>query len=205
MEKLAQGAEAILWLDKQRILKERLHKNYRLPEIDEKLRKFRTRREAKVLQRLEAINFPAPHLQDFCDQRMAITMDFIQGQTLKNFINNNNFNPIADSIGKSIADLHHDGIIHGDLTTSNMIMSNQGIKFIDFGLSQFSEKVEDKAVDLFLLDRALESTHTDLHPAIFEKIIEAYSENNPEAVEVLERFNIVKSRGRNKKLLSEPN
>lgn len=200
MEKLAQGAEAVLWLDKQRILKERLHKGYRLPEIDEKLRKFRTKREAKILQKLETINFPAPHLQDFCDQRMAITMDFIQGETLKKVLNHNNFNQIAKSIGRNVADLHKNEIIHGDLTTSNMIMSDQGIKFIDFGLSQFSEKIEDKAVDLFLLDRALESTHLNLHPAIFEKIIEAYSEDNPEAVEVLKRFQIVKSRGRNKKI-----
>src|SRR3989344_1785803 len=199
MEKLAQGAEAILWLDKQRILKERLQKGYRLPEIDEKLRRFRTRREAKILQRLEAIDFPAPHLQDFCDQRMSITMDFIKGETLKDVLNHNNVNIIAKSIGKNVAELHQNGIIHGDLTTSNMIMNNEGIKFIDFGLSQFSDKIEDKAVDLFVLDRALGSTHTELHPEIFEKVVAAYSENYPEAVKVLERVQAVKGRGRNKK------
>src|SRR3989338_9500931 len=102
-------------------------------------------------------------------------------------------------MGENIAKLHHHNIIHGDLTTSNMILDKEKINFIDFGLSQFSDKIEDKAVDLFVLDRALGSTHTELHPEIFEKVVAAYSENYPEAVKVLERFQAVKGRGRNKK------
>jgi Kae1-associated kinase Bud32 len=209
MNKIAQGAEAVLWLDKQRILKERLRKGYRLPQIDEKLRKFRTRREAKILQRLEEIEFPSPHLQDFCDKRMSITMDFVPGEKLKDVLNHGNMNQISAAIGKNIAKLHTNDIVHGDLTTSNMIFANDStndsvgmeakVNFIDFGLSQFSEKNEDKAVDLFLLERALESTHADLHPAVFEKILEVYQEHNQDAHKVLERLQAVKNRGRNKK------
>ena len=73
------------------------------------------------------------------------------------------------------------------------------IHFLDFGLSSFSEKTEDKAVDLFLLDRALESTHYQQYPSLFEKVIEGYKEVYPEAGAVLERFEQVKRRGRNKK------
>ena len=198
MNKLAQGAEAVLWLDKQRILKERLVKGYRIPEIDDKIRKLRTRREAKVLQRLQDIDFPSPHLQEFCDKRMSITMDFVQGEKLKDVLTQNNLNQITHAIGKNIAKLHDNDIVHGDLTTSNMILNNDDVNFIDFGLSSFSDKVEDKAVDLFLLDRALESTHANLHPAVFDKVLEIYKECNKDAAAVLERLNVVKNRGRNK-------
>ena len=100
-----------------------------------------------------------------------------------------------------VGKLHAQNIIHGDLTTSNMLVTPQTreLTFIDFGLSVFSDKVEDKAVDLFLLDRALESKHYQLYPKIFEQILEGYKEAYPEAVTVLERFNAVMKRGRNKK------
>ena len=199
MDIIAQGAEAVLWLDKQRILKERVTKGYRYPELDQKIRKFRTRREAKILQRLEKIDFPAPHLQDFSDQRMSLTMDFIQGPKLKDVLKQNNANILAKAMGENIAKLHHHNIIHGDLTTSNMILDKEKINFIDFGLSQFSDKIEDKAVDLFLLDRALASTHGEIHSQVFEKILEVYLENNKNAGQVLEQLKKVKARGRNKK------
>src|SRR3989344_4931944 len=151
MDQIAQGAEAVLWLDKQRILKERVTKGYRYPELDQKIRKFRTRREAKILQRLEEIDFPAPRLQEFSDQRMALTMDYINGPKLKDVLKQSNAKILAKAMGENIAKLHNHNIIHGDLTTSNMILDKEKINFIDFGLSQFSEKMEDKAVDLFLL------------------------------------------------------
>ncbi len=201
MEVIAQGAEAVLWLDKQRILKERVTKGYRFPELDERLRKFRTRREAKILQKLEEINFPAPHLQEFSDQRMCLTMDFVQGEKLKDVLNYRNFKAIAQAVGANIAKLHCHSIIHGDLTTSNMILTDQSkpeINFIDFGLSHFSDKVEDKAVDLFLLERSLACTHPEIHPEIFNWVLTAYQDADSNAAEVLRRLEAVKTRGRNK-------
>ena len=59
---IAQGAEAKLYREGNHILKNRFPKAYRIKEIDEKLRGFRTRREAKILQKLQAISFPAPKL-----------------------------------------------------------------------------------------------------------------------------------------------
>ena len=76
--------------------------------------------------------------------------------------------------------------------------NSQQVHFIDFGLSSFSKKAEDKAVDLFLLDRALESTHSPVYPEVFEKVIEGYKQY-PGAEEVLERLEKVRKRGRNKK------
>jgi TP53 regulating kinase-like protein len=202
MIKLAQGAEAVIFREGDKVIKERLSKGYRISEIDESLRKFRTRREAKILQRLEEIQFPAPHLQEFSDKRMSITMDFLPGEKLRDVLEKGDeYQGLAKELGMKIGKLHAQNIVHGDLTTSNMLVAPQTreLSFIDFGLSVFSDKVEDKAVDLFLLDRALESKHYQLYPEIFEKVLEGYYEANPEARAVMDRYNAVMKRGRNKK------
>ena len=199
MHQIAHGAEAVLFEDRGTIIKERLSKKYRLPQLDDALRQFRTRREAKILQKLEELNFPAPRLQDFSDKRMSIVMDFIPGEKVRDLLmHGDEFQHLAKEIGEKIGRLHQQDIIHGDLTTSNMIQTGKEIHFIDFGLSQFSEKNEDKAVDLFLLDRALASKHYQHYPGIFETVIEGYKEMYPEAEEVLKRLEQVKKRGRNK-------
>ncbi|MBT3814450.1 Kae1-associated serine/threonine protein kinase [Candidatus Woesearchaeota archaeon] len=198
MIKIGQGAEAVVYKDGSKVMKERVSKNYRLPQIDDSLRKFRTRREAKVLSKLQDMKFPAPGLLNFCDKRMQITMDFVPGEKLRDvLIAGDEYQQFAEEVGKKIGVLHAHDIIHGDLTTSNMIKDKE-IKFIDFGLSSFSDKVEDKAVDLFLLDRALESKHYQHYPEIFDKVLEGYGKSNPDAKFVLERFQAVKKRGRNK-------
>ncbi len=202
MIKIAQGAEAVLYKDRGTIIKERLSKAYRLPHLDESLRKFRTRREAKILHKLEELNFPAPHLRDFSDKRMSLVMDFIPGQKLREVLAEENDYPLLGrEIGEKVGKLHAQDIIHGDLTTSNMIQHKETgeLFLIDFGLSFFSEKAEDKAVDLHLLDRALESKHYQQYPEIFAKVLEGYRESNPGAAKVLKRFEQVQKRGRNKK------
>jgi len=203
MKMIAQGAEAKLYQDNATIIKERLAKAYRHPELDESLRKFRTRREAKVLQKLEDLQFPAPHLREFSDKRMSIVMDFIPGNTLKEVLQQHaeESEHLAREIGQRMGRLHQADIIHSDLTTSNMIRHQETgeVNFIDFGLSFFSEKIEDKAVDLFLLDRALEITHLNLYPEIFEQVLEGYQEEYDGADEVLSRLQLVEKRGRNKK------
>jgi len=203
MKLIAQGAEAKLYRENATIIKERLAKAYRHPQLDESLRQFRTRREAKVLQKLEDLQFPAPHLREFSDKRMSIVMDFVPGETLKDVLRQKaqESEHLAREIGQRIGQLHQADIIHSDLTTSNMIqhLETKQVNLIDFGLSFFSEKNEDKAVDLFLLDRALETTHSELYPEIFEQVLEGYQEDNPRAQEILERLDVVRKRGRNKK------
>lgn len=203
MKPLAQGAEAKIYKENSTIIKERLAKAYRHPELDHSLRQFRTRREAKVLQKLEELRFPAPHLREFSDKRMSIVMDFIPGETLKEVLQQkeNDFEHLAKEIGERIGQLHKADIIHSDLTTSNMIQRKESgeVTFIDFGLSFFSGKVEDKAVDLFLLDRALGTTHAEIYPAVFEEVLEGYQEEYADADNVLSRLQLVERRGRNKK------
>lgn len=201
MIEIGRGAEAVLTQDGNKVIKERLSKGYRIQQLDDSLRKFRTRRESKVLDRLSAMDFPAPKLQDFCDKRMSITMDFVPGSKLKDILDvADDYQELARRVGSQIGLLHKADIMHGDLTTSNMIkdsISGQ-IKFIDFGLSFFSEKVEDRAVDLFLLDRALDATHAERSRKLFEAVLEGYTKEYPQSVEVLKRVEQIGMRGRNK-------
>jgi len=194
MKQIAQGAEAVLYQTENSIVKDRFKKTYRHSHIDEQLRKFRTKREAKVIEKLSQLNFPAPGLIRVDNQK--IEMQFIKGDKVKDIFNKN-YKKLAEEIGRKLAILHQNHIIHGDLTTSNMIF-NKEIHFIDFGLSFFSEKTEDKAVDLHLLDRALESKHFQVYPSCFQLALKSYQKHYPEAKQVLNRLETVQSRGRNK-------
>ncbi len=193
---IAQGAEATIKSDKSTVVKHRLKKSYRHPEIDEKLRKARTKREAKVLKRLEELGFPAPRLLKVDDKSKEIHMQHIKGKMVKDILHEDHI-LYSKEIGKKVAELHVNDIIHGDLTTSNMI-HEQEIKFIDFGLSQFSDKPEDKAVDLYLLKRALESKHHKIFDECFKTLIKEYKKHNPTANQVLTRLKKVELRGRYK-------
>ncbi len=191
---IAQGAEAKLFLIENKILKNRFKKSYRIKEIDEKLRGFRTRREAKILQKLQAINFPAPRLIKN-DEKENLIIEKIDGKLVKDVLEKLNQKKLCSEIGKKVAILHNNSIIHGDLTTSNMIL-NKEIYFIDFGLSFFSEKAEDKAVDLHLLKEGLESKHYKIWEGCFRCAVDAYKKEAKNSNETLKRLEIVEKRGR---------
>ncbi len=197
MEKLSQGAEAVIYRHDNEAIKERSVKSYRLPEIDESLRKSRTRREAKVISKLNLIGVSCPKLNSSCDKKMQINMEYIDGAKLRDCLSNNP-EAYSQEIGAGIAKMHANDIIHGDLTTSNMILKNDKVYFIDFGLSFFSKKIEDKAVDLHLLKRALESKHNGIYEECFRHALDAYSGHYPDAKEVLKKLEAVEKRGRNK-------
>ena len=194
MKKLiAQGAEAKLFLENNLIIKNRFPKSYRIREIDEKLRIFRTRREAKILQKLEKINFPAPKVMKN-DKKENLVIEKISGKLVKDILDSY-YKKLCIEIGQKIAVLHNNSIIHGDLTTSNMI-SNKEIYFIDFGLSFFSEKAEDKAVDLHLLKEGLESKHYKIWEDCFKCALGAYKKEARGGSETLKRLEAVEKRGR---------
>ncbi len=197
MKKIGEGAEAIIYLNKDIVVKDRIRKNYRLKQIDEKLRKFRTRRETKVLEKLHAIDFPIPKLILSDDKKMTVDMEFLKGKKLRDVLDKNNCLELCKELGKKIAVLHNNNIIHGDLTTSNMIL-NKDIYFIDFGLSFFSDKTEDKAVDLHLLRQALESKHNEIFEISFNAVLSGYKSQNPDYAPVLKRLEKVEARGRYK-------
>ncbi len=192
MKKLTQGAEATIYLDKDKIVKKRIPKRYRIKQLDESLRKSRTRREAKFIDKLP---IPGPKLIKTDDKNMIIEMEFINGPKIRDVLDKNV--KLSKEIGKKVAILHNNNMIHSDLTTSNMIL-NKEIYFIDFGLSFFSEKVEDKAVDLHLLRQALESKHYKIYEKAFKLVLEGYEEKADNYREIMQRFEKVEERGRYK-------
>lgn len=195
MKKLiAQGAEAKLFLEGDRILKQRFPKSYRIKEIDERLRGFRTRREAKILQKLEAISFCSPRLIN-SDNKENIIMKNLRGNLLKDVLEKSDYKVLCSEIGMKIAILHNSSIIHGDLTTSNMVFSKE-VYFIDFGLSFFSEKAEDRAVDLHLLKESLESKHFRIWEKCFKCALDSYKKEAKNSSETLKRLEAVEKRGR---------
>jgi Kae1-associated kinase Bud32 len=194
-----QGAEAKIILMGDKIVKDRIPKSYRIPELDNKIRTKRTKKEAKLLDKASSI-IPAPkplHLPDF--GRM-IHMPFIKGQKLSDNLDNfpiKKQKQICKQIGESIAKLHENNIIHGDLTTSNMILKQNKVYFIDFGLGYISSKYEDKAVDLHLLKQALEAKHYKRWEMLFEEVFKGYKISKDANI-ILERIKAIEKRGRYK-------
>jgi len=191
MKKLiAQGAESIIYLNKN-ITKKRTKKSYRISELDNKIRKQSTKRETKILQKVYTL-IPTPKL--LSSENTTIKMEYINGKLIKNILDSSkNKIQLCKQIGKQISTLHKNNIIHSDLTTSNMILKNKSIYFIDYGLSFISTKIEDKAVDLHLLKQALKAKHYK-HPNLFNYILKEY--NNQE---VENRLKKVEQRGRYKR------
>jgi Kae1-associated kinase Bud32 len=183
---IAQGAEAILIRKGKVLVKDRIKKGYRHPEIDKQLRKRRTRSEARIISRASMIDVPIVKKV----KETEIEMDFISGKRLSEHLDDLAFAKalgICKIIGKNVALLHEHDIVHGDLTTSNMILQGKKVFFIDFGLAFHSHRIEDKAVDLHLLRQAFESKH-------FLKY-KSYDKSN----QVLKQLEKVEMRGRYKK------
>ncbi len=192
---IQRGAEAVLILDKNELIKQRIEKHYRLKEIDDELRKSRTKKEANLLKQL---NFTPKVISS---DKYNIKMEFIDGKLVKNILDGldkKEREEICIKIGKQIAEMHDKDIIHGDLTTSNMISKENKVYFIDFGLGFISQKTEDKAVDIHLLRHALDSKHYKICNECFEKIMEGYKQSK-NYKEVLKRLEKVELRGRYKR------
>ena len=189
--KIAQGAEATIFQNNNSIIKNRFEKKYRHPLLDKKLRSTRTRHEAKILKKLEELGIAAPKIKKV--EESIIEMEKVDGEIVRNVLNSK----IAAEMGKTIAELHKNNIIHDDLTTSNMIW-NDKLVLIDFGLSFISLKAEDKAVDIHVMEESLQGTHPIMYNQIYSKIIAAYKKNYKGASEVLQRLETVRKRGRNK-------
>ena len=193
------GAEAIIILDKDKIIKKREKKSYRINELDEKIRKLRTRKETKLLEKASKL-IPVPKIIEVNGEE--ILMEFIKGKKISDELGS--FSKIWQlrifrQIGKNIAKLHNSNIIHGDLTTSNMIFNeeNNKVYFIDFGLGFGSHKIEDKAVDLHLLKQALEAKHFNNWEKLFYEVLKGYK-TSKDHKKVFERFKKVEKRGRYK-------
>ncbi|MBI4174426.1 MAG: Kae1-associated serine/threonine protein kinase [Candidatus Aenigmarchaeota archaeon] len=193
---IAKGAEAELRREGDTLVKERIAKGYRLREIDEKLRKRRTALEARLLREARRAGINTPRVIE--EGKTSLILEFIEGGKVKDILKNDNSTEIAGKIGQAIAKLHGFDIIHGDLTTSNMILKDSELFLIDFGLGFISKRTEDKAVDLYLLHEALESTHFELLEETWTSVLEAYKSNYADSGKVIKALSDVEKRGRYK-------
>ena len=196
MKEFHRGAEAVIYLDNDRIVKKRVKKGYRLKKLDNDLRGQRTRREATVLQKLAEKGIPGPEFFGSDDEE-TLEMEYIDGERLADCLSKNNVSKIMKRVGEVVALFHDAGMAHGDLTTSNMILRDGEVHLIDFGLSFFSRKTEDKAVDIHLLKEALEAKHYDVYEEALTGFKKGYkkSKNYDKAMKRLEK---VEKRGRYK-------
>ncbi len=194
---IAQGAEAIIKKKGASIIKERVKKGYRHDQLDEKLRKLRTRQEAKLIEKVNQI-IPSPKLIKISESSKTLEMEYLKGEKLASSLDSmKNKNKIGKIIGNSIAKIHDADIIHGDLTTSNMISKLNKVFFIDFGLGFHSSNIEDKAVDLHVLKEALEARHPKSYDIVWKAIEKGYNTSH-NASQVLKQLEKVERRGRYK-------
>jgi len=193
-ELIAQGAEAKILKEGNFVIKNRISKSYRHPELDKKLIKQRTKREFNILEKAYKLGINPKSTLESLDK---IKMPFIEGKKLSQELENLDYIEICKIIGNNIAKLHDNNIIHGDLTTSNMILQKEKVYFIDFGLGFTSERFEDRAVDLHLIKQALEAKHHTIYKECWKIIEENY--NSKDSVSTLAQLKKVESRGRYKK------
>jgi len=199
MKIIKRGAEAILYLQDNHLVKERIKKSYRISELDIELRKNRTKREAKLLSEARRCGVKTPKIISVDEKNYKIIMDFIDGERLKELLNktsDENRKKLAEDIGKSVGLLHKHGIVHGDLTTSNMILKGEKIFFIDFGLGEFSKRIENLATDLSVLKEAFKSTHFKHLNLLWENFIKGYKQTNVKFKQVLDVLDKIEKRGR---------
>jgi len=203
---IRKGAEANLylgeWYGRKVIIKKRVEKKYRVEPLDRKIRAYRTMHEAQIMHEARKSGVPTPtiYLIDISD--FTIVMEYIEGIRLRDSLNNFSFEKrlrTCRNVGDLIGRLHERSIIHGDLTTSNMIQTqDEKIFFIDFGLSLYSIEVEDRGVDLHLMKRALNSTHYKYLDQCFGAVIEGYKTEvgDKKTERVLAKVREIEKRGR---------
>lgn len=201
MKILKRGAEAVIYsedIDGQKFLvKERVRKKYRLAQIDERLRRERMRQEMKLMREARGHGILTPAIVASDESSYKIVMEQIDGTVLKTFLEKpKSPEKTCLEVGKKIGKMHSAGIIHGDLTTSNMILSDGKIFFIDFGLGQFSKRIEDMATDLSVLIKALRATHHKIHLKCWRSILRGYRSQNKKYPEVLRRLEKIEGRAR---------
>ncbi|NOZ81961.1 MAG: Kae1-associated serine/threonine protein kinase [Candidatus Micrarchaeota archaeon] len=160
------------------VIKKRIKKGYRHPELDRELRQQRTKLEARLLSSARRLGVPVPRVISVSE--CEIRMEFVPGKSVKEILSENFHEDVCFEIGSGLGKLHRGGIIHGDPTTSNMIYNGR-VFFIDFGLGFFSTRKEDMAVDLSVLFESVKSAHFKYLNEIWENIMEGYSKENPES------------------------
>ncbi|KAF9208415.1 TP53 regulating kinase [Haplosporangium sp. Z 27] len=198
-ELIKQGAEAKVYLaplcERQAIVKERFAKAYRHPTLDKKLTSRRVVQEARCLNRCQKALIDTPTVYMVDVDKSLIYMEYIEGTSVRDYLVTDDGQTteaqtkVAVGIGKALGLMHNIDVVHGDLTTSNLLLRQESgsVVLIDFGLSYVSQLVEDKAVDLYVLERAFSSTHPNTE-VMFAQILEAYGQSCKAAKQILKKL-----------------
>jgi TP53 regulating kinase and related kinases len=200
------GAEASLfvadWNGRKVVIKVRIPKRYRPEALDKQIRSYRTVHEPQLMHEAKAAGVPTPLIYMVNILDASITMEFIEGQQIKQLLNKapqEKRVQLCIAIGELIGKLHIHGLIHGDLTTSNMILTPEDkIFFVDFGLGEKNIEVEAQGVDLHLMKRALQSTHYQFWEECFKAVLSGYSTilGVESAEKIYEKIKEIERRGR---------
>ncbi|MBA4448147.1 MAG: Kae1-associated serine/threonine protein kinase [Nitrosopumilaceae archaeon] len=201
MKLIKKGAEADIyqttWQNSNAILKIRKTKNYRNSSLDSKIRKQRTIKESQIISQVKSFGIPAPLVYFVNLKNTSIVMQEIPGKPVHD-LSESKIIQLSKSIGKLVGMLHKNGIMHGDLTTSNFIFFKNNVYVIDFGLSQNTIKPEDHAVDLRLIKEILNSAHAKIMIPSWKNFLLGYKSivGNANYVKITKLVSDIESRGR---------
>lgn len=201
MQLIKKGAEGdiflTIWNKKKSIIKSRKKKDYRNITLDQRIRKQRTIREAEIISEVKSFGISTPLIYNVDSKNCTIVMQYVDGK-LVNSLSEIKLISVCKEIGKIVGTMHKNGIMHGDLTTSNFIISGGRVFVLDFGLAVKTNKPEDHAVDLRLFKEILNSAHANIMKKAWPNFLKGYKN----AVGY-ERFNkvtnlvaVIESRGR---------
>ncbi len=205
MKLLRRGAEACLYRDSymgfQVVRKQRIPKPYRHPELDREIRMGRTVLEGRLLSYAKRSGVPTPAIYQIDIDVATLVMEYLAGTTLRDSISSMTeprMSGAFERLGEYIAQLHNGGVVHGDLTTSNVIVDREdGLRIIDFGLGDFSSELEARGVDLHLLLRTLESSHHSILADGWASFQRGYRRKyNGKFDQVIEKVREIRRRGR---------
>ena len=149
----------------------RKKKKYKQRELDGRLRSTRLRNEARMLARARGF-VDTPHVLGVSGDTLLI--EWVGGDKVKGLFLAGETGA-AKKVGAAVRAMHDGGIVHNDLTTSNMIVKKGKVFFIDFGLAEQSGSLEDRAVDLVVFKRMLSSTHYEVFEKVWARVLEGYS------------------------------
>lgn len=202
---LYRGAEADVllgeWQGLDAVFKIRKPLSYRLKALDESIRRQRTLREADMIRAAKKTGADAPFTFAVDVPRSTIVMEYIEGERLRDLIGPMGAVDLAEAFrrfGRGVGMLHSAGIMHGDLTTANVVMRRGSPVFIDFGLANHSTRVEDHAVDLRLIKETLAGAHSAEAAEALAGFIEGYADTvgDAKARSVLKQLQAIERRGR---------
>ncbi len=201
MKLLKKGAEGEIfltsWNKKKAILKARKKKDYRNSSLDQRIRKQRTIRECEIISKVKSFGIRTPLIYNMDTKNCTILMQYIVG-TLVNELSESKLIKSCIEIGKIVGTMHKNGIMHGDLTTSNFIQTKEKMFVLDFGLANKTSKPEDHAVDLRLLKEILNSAHAKIMNKAWSNFLKGYKSTvGPSRFsKVTNLVKVIESRGR---------